>query len=83
MSGGSLNYISSRVEDAANEIRSRLFYIGNCERRARYTAFAQHVELVAKALHDVEWVLSCDYGEEGADDAIAAVIDTKKRLICC
>ena len=74
MSWGGLSYIYSRVEEAAGEIHSRLHYINDPQRKAKYKAFAKHVELVAKALHDVEWVLSSDYGEDGADEAIAKVL---------
>lgn len=73
MSGGSLNYLYSRVEDAADTIRSlsgdRLFL-----------AFADHLVKVSKALHDVEWVLSGDYSVDGADVAIRAVIGPAEIL---
>lgn len=71
MSGGSLDYVYSRVHEAAGEIRAR-------SQKRRHLAFADHLDLVARALHDVEWVLSCDYGEDGDKDAIKAVIGGKK-----
>ena len=74
MSGGSLNYAYNKIDDAANEILCRLHYIGDAARRAKYKAFAAYLEKVSKALHDVEWVLSSDYGEDGADKAIDAVL---------
>jgi hypothetical protein len=80
MSGGALNYVYTTVENAAGDILSRLHYLGDTERRARYRAFAKHLDLIATALHDIEWVMSSDYGEDGADDAIAAVISEKRVL---
>jgi hypothetical protein len=58
MSGGSMNYIYSKLEYEAN------FRQDTPERRA----FAKHLELVIKALHDIEWVDSGDYrpGDENA-----------------
>lgn len=67
MSGGSLGYLYRKVEDAATEIRSS----GGREATIR---FANHLDLVAKALHDIEWELSNDYSEGDADAAIRAVI---------
>lgn len=57
MSGGSLNYLYRMLEDAE-------FELDTPERRA----FAKHLEKVAKALHDIEWVDSGDYspGQESA-----------------
>jgi hypothetical protein len=55
MSGGSLDYVYGRVDDAAGEIRSRAT-------RPEHKAFADHLVKVAKALHDCEWVFSSDYG---------------------
>lgn len=61
MSGGSLGHLYITVRDAAADIRSR-------RRSPLYQAFADHLDLVATALHDVEWVLSCDYAEGDADE---------------
>ncbi len=62
MSGGSLDYVYIRVQDAAVSIR-------NQTSAPHLRAFASHLELVAKALHSVEWMLSCDTspGDEMAD----------------
>ena len=46
-----MNYLYRQVEDAP-------FSQNTPERRA----FAKHLKLVALALHDIEWVDSCDYG---------------------
>ena len=64
MSGGSMNYIYSKLEYEAN------FRQDTPERRA----FAKHLELVIKALHDIEWVDSADYGPGDENEAIRACL---------
>ena len=64
MSGGSMNYIYSRLEYEAT------FAEDTPERRA----FAKHLKLVAKALHDIEWVDSGDYGPGDENAAIRACL---------
>lgn len=59
MSGGSYNYVYRQIEDI--EI--------NCNTPQR-KAFADHLKKVAKAMHDIEWVDSMDYGEGDETDAI-------------
>lgn len=58
MSGGSMNYLYSKLEYDAN------FAQNTPERRA----FAAHLKKVATALHDIEWVDSgdCVPGDENA-----------------
>jgi hypothetical protein len=68
MSGGSLNYAYEKVESAAAEIRDR------SPKSVRHLAFARHLDLVAKALHDIEWVYSCDYGSEDDVSSIQACL---------
>lgn len=72
MSGGSLDYLYSRVNDAADLIA----YSGEPLR----CAFAEHLRKVAKALHDIEWVMSCDYGPGDDADAIRACIAPDAEL---
>jgi RNase P/RNase MRP subunit p30 len=67
MSGGSLDYICYRVDDAATSIASKAT---TPEQRA----FAKHLRLVSKALHDVEWVFSGDCGEGDDSESIRAVV---------
>lgn len=64
MSGGSMNYLYRQLEDEAP------FDICSAERMA----FAAHLRLVAKALHDIEWVDSGDYGPGDENDAIRACL---------
>ena len=70
MSGGSLEYLYSKVGDVADSI-------GGSPLRV---AFAAHLKLVAKALHDLEWVMSCDYGPGDEDAAIRACIAPNAEL---
>jgi hypothetical protein len=58
-----MNYLYSQVESAN-------FRLHTPERRA----FAKHLAKVAKALHDIEWVDSCDYGPGDENAAIMACI---------
>jgi hypothetical protein len=68
VSGGSYDYAFRTVQDVASQIRSRH------PDSPMHLAFAAHLELVAKAMHDVEWVDSCDYGRGDDVEAIRAVI---------
>ena len=67
MSGGSLEYAYSRVEDVAEMIAGRA-------ELPEHRAFAVHLHKVAKALHDLEWVWSCDYARGDELEAIRAVV---------
>ena len=75
MSGGSLEYVCYKVENAADEIRSRAETLS-------LKAFADHLDLVAKALHDVEWVFSGDYGDGDDEESIRAVLGTDYKSKC-
>jgi len=70
MSGGSMDYLYRHVEDA---------FISESEHpeaNALRAAFRAHLELVAKALHDIEWVDSYDYGPGDECEAIRACFAT-------
>ena len=64
MSGGDMNYIYLKLESDAR------FDTHTPERKA----FKKHLEKVVKALHDIEWVDSADYGEGDENAAIRACI---------
>ena len=64
MSGGSMNYLYSKLLHCAD------FPINTPEREA----FANHLKLVAQALHDIEWVDSGDYGPGDENAAIRACL---------
>jgi len=65
MSGGSMDYLYSKLEYATFQTDTPL-------RRA----FRKHLDKVAKALHDIEWVDSADYGPGDEEEAIRACLDS-------
>lgn len=73
MSGGSLNYVYSIVESAARDVKFRA-------ETPLHHAFATHLLKVAKALHDLEWVWSSDYGPGDEVEAIRAVLGEGAEL---
>jgi hypothetical protein len=70
MSGGSMNYLYSKLEYDAT------FNLDTPERRA----FRKHLERVAKALHDIEWVDSGDYSLGEENEAIRACLGDSKIM---
>jgi len=73
MSGGSLEYCFYKVDVAVEVI----------ERRAKTVlqkAFAAHLRDVSKALHDLEWVFSGDYGEGDEIEALSKIVNKKMEL---
>ena len=67
MSGGSLNYVYSAVEGAAMTVSA-------LAETTLHRAFASHLHKVAKALKDLEWMLSCDTSPGSEELAIRAVL---------
>lgn len=67
MSGGSYDYAYSKVQDMAHALR------GQSTNPLR-AAFAEHLHKVAKAMHAIEWVDSCDYGKGEDDEHIRACL---------
>lgn len=59
-----MNYLYSKLEYEAT------FLENSPERKA----FAKHLKLVAKALHDIEWVDSGDYGPGDDTEAIRSCL---------
>ena len=73
MSGGSLDYVCYKLDDAIEVI----------ERRATTVlqkAFAKHLKDVSKALHDLEWVYSGDYSEGQEVESLRKVINKEMEL---
>jgi len=66
MSGGSWDYFYGRLEDVASRLQ--------CERDPLRKAFGAHLQKCAKALHDIEWVDSCDCSPGDEVEAIKAVL---------
>lgn len=62
MSGGSYDYLYSRVESMAENIPHR--------NNPRRVAFKKLLSLVADAMHAIEWVDSCDYAPGDEDEQI-------------
>jgi hypothetical protein len=70
MSGGSMNYLYSKLDYDAT------FHTNTPERRA----FKEHLVKVAKALHDIEWVDSGDYRTGDENAAIRACLSSEQLL---
>lgn len=67
MSGGSLDYVYHKVEDVAITLHNK-------ENTPLQRALGVHLLKVAKALHDVEWVMSGDYSNGDDERAIKEVL---------
>jgi hypothetical protein len=57
MSGGSLDYVYCKVNDAASTVRD---YAVRRKDRALLEAFADHLDKVSNCLHSIEWDFSGD-----------------------
>lgn len=68
MSGGSLDYLYYKVEDVAIKLQNK-------ENTPLQRAFGLHLIKVAKALHDVELVMSGDYSDGDDEKAIKEVLN--------
>jgi hypothetical protein len=73
MSGGSLDYVCYKVDDAIDTIEKRATTV-------LQKAFAKHLKDVAKALHDLEWVYSGDYSEGQEVESLRKVINKEMEL---
>jgi hypothetical protein len=69
MSGGSLDYVGYKVQAAASSIEFNYEGVS-----PTHIAFAEHLKDVAKALHDIEWVLSSDMSKGDDLDSIKKVL---------
>ena len=67
MSGGSMDYLTYKVDEAADQLTNK-------NNTPLQRALGEHLRKVAKALHDVEWVWSGDYGRGDEEEAIRAVL---------
>lgn len=73
MSGGSLDYVCYRVDDAVDTIEKRAT-------TPLHKAFAQHLRDISKALHDLEWVFSGDYCEGQEVESLKKVVNKQMEL---
>lgn len=62
-----MDYLTYKVGDVASELKDK-------NNTLLQRAFGAHLEKVAKALHDIEWVWSGDLGEGDEEEAIEAVL---------
>lgn len=70
MSGGSWDYVYSRFQEVADRL---------CQERCPdRRALGRHLQIVAKAMHDIEWVDSCDYAR-GSD--LPAIKEALKQRV--
>jgi len=67
MSGGSLNYGQHKIDDIADMIAARAT-------TPLQRAFVKHLRDVGQAVHDLEWVFSCDYGPGDEIEALRKVV---------
>ena len=67
MSGGSYDYAYRHVEEMADILSSK-------DKDPLRRAFAKHLRKVAKAMHDIEWVDSGDYGKGDETKAVQDVL---------
>lgn len=67
-----MDYLCYKVEEAAGDIARSSDPLRK--------AFGAHLKKVAKALHDIEWVDSSDYGDGDEREAIEAVIGKHAEL---
>ena len=66
MSGGSYDYICFKLEELSESIR-------NQDIDPRRASFSKLLKLISVAMHDIEWVDSCDYSQGDDHKAIDAV----------
>jgi len=71
MSGGSWDYISHKFDEVADRLDPAIRY--SPEVAAARRKLGELVRLVAIAMHDIEWVDSCDWGPGDELPAIKAV----------
>lgn len=72
MSGGSYDYLYCMVEGMAD----RIVQSGGTPERQR---FAKHLRRVARAMHAIRWVDSCDLDRGEENEAIRAVFDPSEN----
>jgi hypothetical protein len=87
MSGGSLDYLYSKVEEASFTISQRYGQAGD-RYEPKAVAFAKLLMQVSKALHDIEWDMSGDGSDWkevdkliGPKEEADAVADHLRNLI--
>jgi hypothetical protein len=75
MSGGSYDYVSFKIEEAASRLRS-----GHAT-EPHLLALAKHLDDIAKVMHDIEWAESGDTSwTEELDEQIRALLKPNAEL---
>lgn len=62
-----MDYLHYKVDDIAEQLQGK-------SNTPLQRAFGKHLKKVARALHDIEWVWSGDYGQGDDDKAIKEVL---------
>ena len=73
MSGGSWDYCYQKIDEMADRMQN--------EKEPYRRAFGQHLRDVAKAMHDVEWVDSCDSSPGDDRAAIEKVMGKNAKAL--
>lgn len=71
MSGGSWDYVYSRIDDIADRLLCSSTRTSCTDERR---ALGRVLKLAAAAMHDIEWVDSCDYSDGDEREAIMKVV---------
>ena len=72
MSGGSWDYVTYKFQDVADRLKE--------EKDTLRRALGGHIELIVKAMRDIEWVDSGDYGPGDEVESIKKVLKSHKEL---
>jgi hypothetical protein len=78
MSGGSYDYFPFKLQDFAQEIRTRAHDQEEPARSLRLQ-FAAQIELFAVAAHDIEWVDSCDTARGSEIESLRKALGALER----
>lgn len=73
MSGGSWDYFSHRLEEVAIRLK--------CDKKPNRRALGNMLLKASKALHDIEWVDSDDYGPGDDDAAIMEALGSNASVL--
>ena len=76
MSGGSYDYVSHKIEEAASGLRDRH------PNQPHVVALSILLDRIAAVMHDIEWADSCDTSwDEALDESIRAVISPDSEVV--
>jgi hypothetical protein len=73
MSGGSYDYLYSKVKDMAEALDRK-------GESALRRAFGRHLKLIAEAMYDIEWVDSGDYAKGDEEEAIRKALSNESDM---